>query len=1453
MQALIQKYTAYVHDLDNSIKLKRINRIFAISSLAALAFTALFFIFPTSNASHVSADAPVQANLSTISIITESPSTPLYLVIKDDSGNFASSTDEMKAKFGVVTNNYTGYTLSITSDDDEGKLINSTTDTSFASIDTAISTITFDTPSMNGKWGYQPSKFNSSANTDFLPTPTTVASTIDQTDSANPTKSGNPISSTTSIDELTPNNYSIGIGARADRSTEGGVYASTFTITATGNPISYAITYADDSGDSTVEGLPPTQSSIVSDTTINLSNVIPTRANHTFLKWCLGTVSNNGTSCIGDTYAPGAEFTLDQTTGNIATLYAIWSPNIAIKTNTGISEVTLGTDTCDGTNPDAASIGCVVRGLEYGRTYTLSTTVMYGYTFSNWTPGSYGSIANISDTVTTFTVGAGPTTITPFANSNQYIVALTQDTATTPGSTSTTVTYGSANISSITNPVKGYTVSGFSTEYNNASGAEVSPSTSSLTNSYPFNGWYDVSGDTRIITTSGTLELNTPYTDGFGRWNVTNGATLYANWGAGTAVTLPTIVKVGHTCGWSTSNDTNIIQYTSGYAGLVPEQDMTLYGVCVAKQYTCYKQYRLQDADGAYPTDYTTDGSETLSYGATCTYEKTITDYNNNTAKSTSQTMGAGDLTVSLDMPRNTYGLTINKNDTYINSVSGAGTYRWGESVPISATLVADSIFNGWSQTAGTASSFIDQYSTNTYFTMPKSNATIYADGESSGTRYNITYSDTTGDSSVSNLPDAQSGITQYTSIDLSITIPTRSNYTFLKWCLGTVSNNGTYCTGTTYSSGDSFTLDPTTENVNTLYAVWSPNIAIRTNIGISQVTLSTTTCNNTDPDASSIGCIVTGLAYGSTYTLSANVIANYNFSSWSNTSYGSIADTSSVNTTFTVGEGPTTITPSTTSPQYIVTLDQNGATGSGSTSTTVTYGSANISSITNPVKGYTVSGFSTEYNNASGAEVSPSTSSLTNSYPFNGWYDVSGDTRIITTSGTLELNTPYTDGFGRWNVTNGATLYANWGAGTAVTLPTIVKVGHTCGWSTSNDTNIIQYTSGYAGLVPEQDMTLYGVCNINEYTCFKQYRLQNADGTYPENYTEDGSEDVSYSAACTYEKTITDYNNDTAKSTSATVYNSDVILSLDFPRNTYGLTINKNDTYISSVSGAGTYRWGESVPISATMKSGKEFSSWSQTAGVAGSFSDASSASTYFTMPKSNATIYADGEGYVYIQDFTNAMCQELASSGNYMVVDIRDSNDYTVRRLGDNCWMTQNLRYVGDTGSAPGTMIMKSDTSNIDTDKTLVYADLTNGSDYDEARIHVATSDQVPSGASYTAKDMGVWYNYVAASAGTIAGLDNTDTAEYSLCPAGWRLPTLGEIYSLDSDMSAFSPITSGQYESDGSLVKETDYGYWWGSTSAGGYHRYGIYYNRSSGYGDMVTTLRYDGNSIRCIRSS
>ena len=407
------------NDFEGHIKHNRniyISGVFSALMLSLIVFFAAFPIINKTTEAEAIAGA-AKASDTTLTMTSGSESASLNLTPAGSSnGVFASSSNSQTAKFGVVTNNHTGYTLSISALNNNGELTNSEANAVLNSITNPTDADVFNTSTaLNGKWGYKPSKYNGAANTNFLPSPTTTATTLDVTGSANNES----------------NDYTIGLGARVDHTKPAGTYTSTFVLTAIGNPVTYSITYADNTGDSTVANLPTfgsdptnhTQTGSISATSINLSSTIPTRTNYNFKSWCLGAVSNNGTTCTGTEYNAGASFNIDQTTANTSTIYAVWKLktfDITIKTSTGISKVTLNGTECTSTS------GCKITGLVYGRSYSLEASLASGYDFSGWneSPSSIGSFGNSANATTTYTVGAGNATITPTARVKTHSVTI---------------------------------------------------------------------------------------------------------------------------------------------------------------------------------------------------------------------------------------------------------------------------------------------------------------------------------------------------------------------------------------------------------------------------------------------------------------------------------------------------------------------------------------------------------------------------------------------------------------------------------------------------------------------------------------------------------------------------------------------------------------------------------------------------------------------------------------------------------------------------------------------------------------------------------------------------------------------------------------------------------------------------------------------------------------------
>ena len=135
------------------------------------------------------------------------------------------------------------------------------------------------------------------------------------------------------------------------------------------------------------------------------------------------------------------------------------------------------------------------------------------------------------------------------------------------------------------------------------------------------------------------------------------------------------------------------------------------------------------------------------------------------------------------------------------------------------------------------------------------------------------------------------------------------------------------------------------------------------------------------------------------------------------------------------------------------------------------------------------------------------------------------------------------------------------------------------------------------------------------------------------------------------------------------------------------------------------------------------------------------------------------------YIQDITPDMCTE----DPLVVADMRDGQTYTISRLKDgNCWMTQNLKLGkysdsltltsadSDVGASGFTLNGKSADGKF-TSKTIDgITNVNNSSEY------------------YCDDDYGCYYNWYTATGGSGTSYITAGDVDYSICPAGWTLPT-------------------------------------------------------------------------------
>ena len=256
--------------------------------------------------------------------------------------------------------------------------------------------------------------------------------------------------------------------------------------------------------------------------------------------------------------------------------------------------------------------------------------------------------------------------------------------------------------------------------------------------------------------------------------------------------------------------------------------------------------------------------------------------------------------------------------------------------------------------------------------------------------------------------------------------------------------------------------------------------------------------------------------------------------------------------------------------------------------------------------------------------------------------------------------------------------------------------------------------------------------------------------------------------------------------------------------------------------------------------RTGYMFTGWNTaTDGSGTSYADGADYTVTPATGDATVTLYAQWEQIpTTMQDITAAQCQKFASDAPLTLTDTRDNNSYTVRYINDTCWMTQNLRLSSTTERGESRVLTSAD-SNVTRNWSFPNNSLTSGNSYTEARSAISSN------TSY-----GGYYNYCAASAGTVCNDTTEQNATQDICPAGWELPTRYQFSGITNQVPAFSPVYSGRY-SDGSLNSTGSWGRWWSATAYYRDKQHNLYYYN----GSLATNFndKYYGYSVRCVRSS
>ncbi len=260
--------------------------------------------------------------------------------------------------------------------------------------------------------------------------------------------------------------------------------------------------------------------------------------------------------------------------------------------------------------------------------------------------------------------------------------------------------------------------------------------------------------------------------------------------------------------------------------------------------------------------------------------------------------------------------------------------------------------------------------------------------------------------------------------------------------------------------------------------------------------------------------------------------------------------------------------------------------------------------------------------------------------------------------------------------------------------------------------------------------------------------------------------------------------------------------------------------------------------------------------------------------------TPLAKWEDLQYMQQMTSQACNSApistASTGNAnqkQLIDVRDGKTYWVARIGDDCWMTQNLDY-DDPGSTKVT-----DTSGTNGGPGSSYWEDSNSKrqywDPGDNKTAKAGSSALTTLLISKEEDkhylIGNYYSWISATAGVTNGTPTSSIT--GICPDAWQLPTnnsgtsVKTFQALTNALGATSGTSGGRSDakliaspgyfmrggrvSSGWLNAAGSYGYYWSSTPDGSDNAFNL--NFSSGSvtpSDNNDLNRPDGHSVRCV---
>jgi hypothetical protein len=1000
--------------------------------------------------------------------------------------------------------------------------------------------------------------------------------------------------------------------------------------------------------------------------TVNISSL--PNAGYKFKTW----VINSGAGSIKNNKSSNTVFTMGDSSVDLTATYEAIDYNIV----TSKRRESDNTPVNDYTTKTVSNIGDTIN---------ISADSLVGLNFNKWIVKGDGTVSSPTSQITTFVVGAGNSEVYPSYSKILYNITLSGSNGTETGAGS--FEYLSTPGLTAT-PDPGYEFFNWSSS---GAGTITQPNSPSTT--------FQVSSSDALITANYeaidyTLSLtgSNGSSTGAGVYNINNVVNV-------TATPNPGYLFKN----WSLTGPGSLISPTSRSTSIViGNGNCTIEAIYEAIDYTISTDGSngVETGGGVHNIGGVIDitAKPELGYEFTSWSSSAPGTILSAASLQTKFTVGAGDALISANYTAIDYNISITGPN---GSQSGSGIYNIGDAISLTANPDPGYKFISWSKSG--PGSISNTAVSSTTFIVGAGHATITAIYElidytitiegSNGTETGSGIYNINNTINITSIPDpgyeftswsltGQGSLDSITSPNTKLTVgagncTVKAIYTLIDYSISTDGSNGTETPGSGINNIGNIIDITATPDLGYLFSNWSTN-------GDGSITNSS--LNNTSYVVNTSDAVLTANYKAIDYLInfnSTNGIVNspgiyninnninllstpdlgYEFVSWSKSGAGTIANTSSASTQFTVGNGDCDISATYNAIDYnIIVNGDNGTESLGGI-----YNINNIVSLTaNPDPGYKFSHWS-----LSGSGVIQN-SSITNTSFIVGAGDatitanyvaipytisIRGQNGVETAGGSHIIN----DNFTIQAIPNSGYEFVNWtksGSGT-ISNPNSASTSFTVG-------------EGHATLTANYLAIDYNISVQGNNGTETGSGIYNINNTFSIEATGNTGYEFSHWSVTGTGSLFDAFN----KRTTFTVGAGDATIEGTYTLIDYELTV---QSFTGLTAGSGSFNYQEVVSISATPNLGYEFSHW----GISGpgSVGNINSASTTFTGGAGNTFLEA-----VFIPiDYTITINGSNTSSTGGGVYNIGDV--VTISSLPDSGYEFESWSLSGAGQIGPST----------------------------------------------------------------------------------------------------------------------------------------------------------------------